>query len=82
MDQAREDQHWEPGQHVRMTAEDSIVPMGVRGVVRRVYTDLDTLIVQFEDAPDVCLVGGEEIEALVASDDTVLRERGVGEPLY
>jgi hypothetical protein len=49
--------------------------------VRRVYTDLDTVIVQFEDAPDVCLVGGEEIEALTASTGTALDERSAGESL-
>lgn len=69
-----EEQHWHSGQRVRMAVDDSIVASGTCGTVRRVYPETNTLIVRFDSEPDVCLVGGEEVEE--APDEA---ERAVGE---
>jgi hypothetical protein len=58
------DDLWQVGQRVRMQADDSLVPQGTDGTVMRVYTDLASLIVRFDGARDVCLVGTEEVETV------------------
>jgi hypothetical protein len=64
-----------------MAVDDCIVPPGTCGVVRRVYPETNTLIVRFDDEPDVCLVGAEEVEAVRETDMPAERERSIGEPL-
>lgn len=76
MQQPREVRNWFTGQRVRALVVDGIVPAGTCGRVRRFYRDTNSLIVLFDGAWDVCVVGGEEVEP-ADSDD--LHERAVGD---
>jgi hypothetical protein len=75
MVQTGEDGAWFVGQRVRANDVDGIVAPGTCGTIRRIYRDTNTLIVLFDGAPNVCLVGGEEVES---SDTSVGRECAVG----
>ena len=77
MDRPTNERGWYAGQRVCMQIPESLVPPGTHGTVMRVYPELNTLIVRFDGEHDVCLVGGEELVAVL--QEPVERERAVGE---